>query len=469
MVLKKGHRTSQLEKSNSVLFCSDSNLQKEDYKEKRMFGLLTGLVSANASSQNNPNFRNSIIHDQTQYFSTDTSGLLWISSNRSYMNSLKNKTIVLAVCGSIAAVNTIALAHALRRRGAVVQGVMTEAACRIIHPDALTYATGRQTITSLSGMVEHVQYCGDQGIADLLLIAPCTANTISKIACGIDDTTVTTFASTALGRPMPVVLVPAMHHAMFRHKRIVTNLTSLQDLGIHTIDPRIEEGKAKIASTEEILLKIERILLGSPLSGRKVLITSGRCEEPLDDIRILTTRSSGRMGEEIAYQAYRLGADVIIVHKNQIPCVENRYAATAESMQGIIRSILATEDISIYISAAAISDFAPVCVLGKLPSGEKREITLIPQQKILPDAIHAGVKTIVAFKLGEDAIDAAKSLLSIGASIVAANTKESMGGKTGFYHLITKEGQYPISGTKEEIAAEIFDLILTKMGAGRDT
>ncbi|MBN1167332.1 MAG: bifunctional phosphopantothenoylcysteine decarboxylase/phosphopantothenate--cysteine ligase CoaBC [Methanospirillaceae archaeon] len=383
------------------------------------------------------------------------------------MNSLEHKTIVLAVCGSIAAVNTIALAHALRRKGAVVQAVMSEAACRIIHPDALTYATGRQTITNLSGMVEHVLYCGDQGIADLLLIAPCTANTISKIACGIDDTTPTTFASTALGRPMPVVLVPAMHHAMYRHQGIGKNLACVKDMGIFIIDPRIEEGKAKIAPNEEIILKIERILLGSPLSGRKVLITSGRCEEPLDDIRILTTRSSGRMGEEIAYQAYRLGADVTIVHANHIPCVENRYAATAESMQDIIRSILATEEISIYISAAAISDFAPVCIPGKIPSGEKREITLIPRQKILPDAIHAGVGMIVAFKLGEDAIDAANSLISIGVSIVAANTKESMGGKTGSYHLITKEGHYPVSGTKEEIAAEIFDLILTKTGSGK--
>ena len=107
---------------------------------------------------------------------------------------LSGKRIILGVTGSIAAVETVRLAHALRREGALVTAVMTAAATRIIHPDALTYATGHDAVTSLSGRVEHVTFCGDGGCADLLLIAPCTANTLCKIAGGIDDTPVTTFA-----------------------------------------------------------------------------------------------------------------------------------------------------------------------------------------------------------------------------------------------------------------------------------
>ena len=97
---------------------------------------------------------------------------------------LHEKLIVLGVTGSIAAVETVRLIHSLRRRGAQVQPVMTAAAMGILHPDALTYASGRQTITRISGMVEHIRFCGEGGEASALLIAPATANTIAKIACG---------------------------------------------------------------------------------------------------------------------------------------------------------------------------------------------------------------------------------------------------------------------------------------------
>ena len=97
--------------------------------------------------------------------------------------TLAGKQIVVAVTGSIAAVEVVKLIHELRRHGAVVQAVMSEAAAGIITPDALTYASGRPAITRITGLVEHVTWCGDDGMADLLLIAPCTANTISKIAC----------------------------------------------------------------------------------------------------------------------------------------------------------------------------------------------------------------------------------------------------------------------------------------------
>ena len=142
--------------------------------------------------------------------------------------TLLGKQIVLGITGSIAAVDGVRLCHALRRCGADVQGVMTEAACGILHPDAITYATGHETITRCGGMVEHVTYCGDGGSADLLLIAPATANTICKIAHGIDDTPVTTFATTAIGRGMPVVLVPAMHESMYRHPGVRACLETLR-------------------------------------------------------------------------------------------------------------------------------------------------------------------------------------------------------------------------------------------------
>ena len=214
--------------------------------------------------------------------------------HRTHMRpTLEHKRIVLAVTGSIAAVETIKLAHELRRRGASVTGILSPAACGIIHPDALTYACAEPALTKITGMVEHVLYCGEGGKADLLLIAPATANTIGKIACGIDDTIVTTFATTAIGRGMPVVIVPAMHESMYRHPAVIRNLETLREMNITVVPPRMEEEKAKIAGIEEICLYAERALAAGPLTGRRVLITSGSCREDLDDVRILTTRSSG--------------------------------------------------------------------------------------------------------------------------------------------------------------------------------
>ncbi|RPJ49797.1 MAG: DNA/pantothenate metabolism flavoprotein, partial [Methanobacteriota archaeon] len=160
---------------------------------------------------------------------------LWIQEQKS--SSLAGKTIVLGVTGSIGAVRTVELARELIRNGAEVHAVMTEAATHILHPDALHYATGNPTITELGGRVEHVEFCGLKGRADLLLIAPATANTVGKIAYGIDDTPVTSFATTALGSGVPVMVVPAMHESMFRHPAVAENLVKLKSWGISVVGP----------------------------------------------------------------------------------------------------------------------------------------------------------------------------------------------------------------------------------------
>ena len=137
---------------------------------------------------------------------------------------LSNKRIVLGVTGSIAAVETIKLSRELIRYGAEVYPVMSQSATKIVHPDSLWFATGNKPIVELSGAAEHVSFCGRvKNPVDLLLISPCTANTISKIAHGIDDTSVTTFATTAIGSGVPILIVPAMHLSMYDHKIIQEN------------------------------------------------------------------------------------------------------------------------------------------------------------------------------------------------------------------------------------------------------
>jgi phosphopantothenoylcysteine decarboxylase/phosphopantothenate--cysteine ligase len=379
--------------------------------------------------------------------------------------TLAGKQIVIAVTGSIAAVDVVKLIHELRRHGAVVQVVMSEAAAGIITPDALTYASGRPAITRITGLVEHVTWCGDDGMADLLLIAPCTANTISKIACAIDDTPVTTFATTALGRGMPVIVVPAMHHSMFRHPGISENLRRIGGWGVEVIGPRIEEGKAKIAGTNEIVLACERAVLGRPLAGKRVLITSGPCREPVDDVRILTTRSSGQMGRALALEAFRLGADVIVVHNDTFPCVRNVPAETAQEMHDQVLHLLDEQGgTDIYISAAAISDFAPERTDGKIPSGRPASITLRPLPKLL-DAVQSVCRPYtVAFKIGRKPEPEARAMIRKGVAMVLMNTPETMGSSHGNYILLDAESAAPLEGTKDEIAASVWARILRRIG-----
>ena len=380
------------------------------------------------------------------------------------VQTLSGKEIVIGVTGSIAAVETVKLIHVLRRKGAIVQPVMSSAAQGIIHPDALTYASGRRTITRLSGMVEHVTYCGDGGSASLLLIAPCTANTIGKIAYGIDDTTVTTFATTAIGSGLPVLVVPAMHHSMYRHPAVVRNIKTLESWGIGFVGPRIEEEKAKIAEIGEIVLRCERVVLGRPLAGKTVLVTSGACREPVDDVRVLTTRSSGRMGQELALEAYRLGADVTVVHNDTLPCVQNVPVETSGEMREAVRKYLKKGSPDIYISAAAISDFAPKKVDGKIVSGKPVTLDLFPLPKLI-DNVLKNTTRVIAFKIGRTPLPEAKALLARGAWMVVTNTPESMGTATGSYRVLTKKTKTgkPVTGTKEEIAALIWQEILSGM------
>jgi phosphopantothenoylcysteine decarboxylase/phosphopantothenate--cysteine ligase len=369
------------------------------------------------------------------------------------VQTLNGKQVVVAVTGSIAAVEVVRLIHSLRRCGAVVQAVMSPAATGIISRESLAYASGRPAITRITGMVEHVAYCGDGGSADLLLVAPCTANTISKIACGIDDTPVTTFVTTALGSGMPVLVVPAMHHSMYRHPAVRENLERIRSWGVGIIDPRIEEGKAKIADNETIVLWCERMILGHPLKGRRVLITSGPCREIVDDVRVLTTRSTGLMGRALALEAFRLGADVMVVHRDVFPCIINLPADSAADMREAVHRCFSTGGgADIYISAAAISDFSPKKFKGKIPSGRKTRLELEPQPKLLDEVIRLWAPLTVAFKLGTAPEKQADQMLAKGVTAVLINSPGTMGSPEGEYTLLSAHGHTTMKGSKDTIA-----------------
>ncbi|WP_319506830.1 bifunctional phosphopantothenoylcysteine decarboxylase/phosphopantothenate--cysteine ligase CoaBC [uncultured Methanolobus sp.] len=352
---------------------------------------------------------------------------LWIKSAKS--RSLQGKTIVLAVTGSIAAVRTIELAREFIRRGADVHAVMSEAAGWIINPMALHYATGNEVITSITGKVEHVEFFGNLGRADLLLVAPATANTLGKIAAGIDDTPVTTFATTAIGAGKPVMIVPAMHEDMYNHPAVMENIKKINGWGINFIGPRIEEGIAKIAGNDEIVLEVEREIGKKTLCGKKILITSGSTAEPIDPIRILTNRASGKTGVELALEAYRRGADVTIVHRNKLGVsgINEIHAETAAQMTDAVLDELG-KSYDVLISSAAIADYTIDASEQKIKSCEELELSFKPTRKLIKEARRSYPQVkIIGFK-AEAGVDteellrrAKQTLETSGLDMIVAN------------------------------------------------
>jgi phosphopantothenoylcysteine decarboxylase/phosphopantothenate--cysteine ligase len=384
-------------------------------------------------------------------------------------HSLDGKKIVLCVTGSIAAVETVKLARELIRHGAEVQGVMSEAARTIIHPWALEYATGKKAITDITGDVEHVAYCGKRKEAcDLMLIAPCTANTIGKITSGIDDTPVTTFATTAIGSGIPIIIVPAMHGSMFDHPIVKDNIKKLQGIGIRFVMPKIEEGTAKIPDIPEIVLNVERALTKSQLMGKKILITSGPNFEAIDPIRVLTSRSTGRMGEELAQEAFRRGADVTVIHRSKMG-VRGINDVFADGFSDMKKSVLEelSKGFDIYISAAAISDFIVDPATEKISSSGPVSIDLKPAEKLLDIVRHdfPGV-FIVAFKaesVGDDKL-VNRALAAMDRSMSNMVVANQFGGvrdpEYNDVHIIEGDGNVRhISGKKSVVAISIMDAI----------
>ena len=150
-----------------------------------------------------------------------------------------------------------------------------------IHPNALEYATGHPVVTEITGSMEYLQMCGHDGEADLLLIAPATANTLGKVANGIDDSTVTTYATNALGSGIPVLVAPAAHESMMDNPAVAANLRRLKEIGVEIVEPTREEGKAKMADPETVTARVIRRLGPRDLAGVHVLVVTGATVEPM--------------------------------------------------------------------------------------------------------------------------------------------------------------------------------------------
>ena len=386
---------------------------------------------------------------------------------------LLGKKIVLAIPGSIAAVECVKLVRELIRHGAEVHAVMSESAQKIIHPYAMEFATGNKVVTEITGFIEHVELCGEHDKkADLVLVCPATANTISKIACGIDDTPVTTVVTTAFAHT-PIMIAPAMHATMYEHPIVRENIEKLKRVGVEFIGPRFEEGKAKVASIEEIIYHVIKKLHKKDLTGKKVLITAGATREYIDPIRFITNKSSGKMGVALAEEAELRGAEVTLIKtKGSVSSfVENQIEVeTVEEMLQAIESELKSREYDIVILAAAVGDFTPKeKAQKKIKSGKELILELVPTPKIIqrvkeiaPDVFLVGFKA--EYGVGEEELiaQARRQIEKAKSDVVIANRGEvAFGSEVNEAYWITRESyeKLPLM-SKRELAEKIWDRLL---------
>jgi phosphopantothenoylcysteine decarboxylase/phosphopantothenate--cysteine ligase len=301
---------------------------------------------------------------------------------------LRDKRILLGVTGGIAAYKVCTLASRLTQAGAQVDVVMTESATRFVAPLTFEALTGRPVYTDMwrtsgEALPTHISHVGLAHAADLLVIAPATANTLAKLAAGLADNLLTTLA---LAASCPVLAVPAMDVGMWSHPATQANVAALRERGritdirVHFAGPAYGrmasglEGEGRMVEPDEILGHV-RLVLGrtGALAGRQVVVTAGPTREPLDPVRFLSNPSSGRQGFAIAQAALDRGAAVtLITGPTHLPTpvgTERVDVASAQEMHDAV--IAAVERADVLLMAAAVADYCPANVSShKIKKGE---------------------------------------------------------------------------------------------------
>ncbi len=286
---------------------------------------------------------------------------------------LEGKRILLGVTGGIAVYKVCTLASHLTQMGAEVDVVMTEAATRFVAPLTFEALTGRPVYTDMwrtggAGLPTHIAHVGLAHAADLLVIAPATANTLAKLAAGLADNLLTTLA---LAATCPVLVAPAMDAGMWSHPATQANVAALRARGVHFAGPvrgRMAsglEGEGRMMEPEEILGHIRWVLgRGGPLAGRRVVVTAGPTREFLDPVRFISNPSSGRQGFALAQAALDRGAEVtLIAGPVSLATPVGARRVDVVTVQQMLDAVLeATADADALLMAAAVGDYRPATV-----------------------------------------------------------------------------------------------------------
>lgn len=403
---------------------------------------------------------------------------------------LKGKKIVLGITGSIAAYKACLLIRQLIKRGAEVQVVITPAGKEFITPITLSALTHKPVISEFFSQRDgtwnsHV----DLGLwADAMVVAPCTASTLGKMAHGIADNMLIT---TYLSMKAPVFIAPAMDLDMYRHPSTQANMKTLLSYGNHIIEPESGflasglEGKGRMEEPEVIADRLDQFFSEnsqlSPIAGKKVVITAGPTYEKIDPVRFIGNYSSGKMGFAIAEECLRRGADVTLVAGPvSLTCSSGIRRLDVESCQDMYDAATSEfADADVAILAAAVADFRPALVADRKIKRGKDDmvITLCPTHDIAA-ALGASKKagqTLVAFALetNDEEANAMRKLEKKNADFVVLNSLRNEG--TCFrtdqnqIEIVSRDGKTSYEKkSKADTASDIVDylekVVLTKQG-----
>ena len=282
----------------------------------------------------------------------------------------EDKRIILGVCGSIAAYKAVDLASKLRQAGAKLDIIMTEAAQRFVSPLSFQAVSGGPVYSDMwraeasGGLPSHIAHIALAEAADLLVIAPATANTLAKLAGGFADDLLSV---TALAANCKLLIAPAMDGGMLEHPATQANLETLRQRGAHIIEPETGRlasglfGSGRLPETPTLLGHIRRVMgLDGALSGHKLVVTAGGTREPLDPVRYLSNRSSGKQGYTIAQAAIDAGAEVVLISAADMPPPAGASLARVDSAVSMRAAVLGhVAQSSALIMAAAVADYRP--------------------------------------------------------------------------------------------------------------
>ncbi|MEI7672536.1 MAG: bifunctional phosphopantothenoylcysteine decarboxylase/phosphopantothenate--cysteine ligase CoaBC [Deltaproteobacteria bacterium] len=401
---------------------------------------------------------------------------------------LKDRRIVLGVTGGIAAYKAAELVRELVRRGAKVRVVMTGNACKFVAPLTFETLSGNPVATDLfwvPGEFE-IGHIALAEFAELVVIAPATANIIGKMAAGIADDLLTTVL---LATDTPVLICPAMNTKMYANSIVKENLARLVSRGHAILEPgygelacRVE-GQGRLAEPSEIAEEIEAVLTPKNLQGEHVLVTAGPTLEPFDPVRFISNHSSGKMGYALAVMARRRGATVTLVSGPTNLSAPRGVAfvpvRTALEMRDAVLANL--EEATVVIKAAAVADYRPaVCEPVKI---KKKEGSLTVHLERNPDIIseiagRKGDRIVVGFSMESDHLleHARKKLFAKGMDFIVANDVTEPGagfrGDTNVISILDREGgveAFPLLN-KMDVAGVILDRVkkIRENGGGRD-
>ncbi len=383
--------------------------------------------------------------------------------------------IVLGVCGSISAYRACDLARDLMRAGHTVRVCLTDSATQFVTPVLFETLTGNPCLTDtfeepIRGRMAHIDWARE---ADLILIAPATANTLNKVANGTGDDMLTTLI---LAAQVPLVIAPAMNPVMYTHPETQASIPKLARQGTFFIEPTEgdvasgETGQGKLAPNSTILEAVQTILSKRELlKGKTILITSGPTQEPIDTVRFITNRSSGKMGDAMARAAKLMGANVIVVTgPTNIPALANATTipvTTAEQMLQACRDNAEQADWIIGLAAVADYKITHPSDTKLRRSEENVNLTLSPNPDIIGSlAKENPTKKVVAFAAEptEDPTYATEKMRRKGVSAIALNDISNP--EIGFHSdeneitLILKSGDIHKSGRKTKLACAMWML-----------